>query len=228
MAPVTALVIAAHPDDETFGAGGTLARLAQEGTQVHVLIMTNCGSGTNARYFGEQDPATVRREEARRAAETLGTHPPVFEPFRELELERFGLPALADRIATVLHSVRPKLVLTHHWADAHQDHRFVSEATRIATRLYTIDWPCRVLAFQYPGDPLFSVQPGVQFRPNVFMEIAGGPLETKLKAVACYASELRPPPHPRSLPAVRVIAETAGVAAGFEAAEAFELLWEKS
>ena len=66
------LVIAAHPDDEVYGMGGTIARLSSEGNEVHVLIVTD---GCTAQYAGRPDlPEIVEKkhEESFRANEFLG------------------------------------------------------------------------------------------------------------------------------------------------------------
>jgi LmbE family N-acetylglucosaminyl deacetylase len=61
------------------------------------------------------------------------------------------------------------------------------------------------------------------FRPNVFVDIADS-LETKIAALACYDTETRKFPHPRSAEAMRAIATRWGSVVGLQAAEAFELI----
>jgi LmbE family N-acetylglucosaminyl deacetylase len=81
-----------------------------------------------------------------------------------------------------------------------------------------------VYQFEVPSSTEWAFQQfEAAFRPNVFMDVSGT-LELKVKAMACYESEARTFPHPRSAEALRVIAKRWGTVVGCDAAEAFQLM----
>src|SRR5947209_751553 len=114
----TILVLAAHPDDEVLGCGGTMARLAQEGRAVYVAIL---GEGITSRYAGRAEADRVQLEilhaRARQAAALLG----VKELFQfELPDNRFDSVPLLDVIKIVeglVEKLQPQVVYTQHGGD---------------------------------------------------------------------------------------------------------------
>lgn len=217
------LTIAAHPDDEVLGCGGAMARHAAEGDEVYVAIL---GEGATSRA-DRRDSADASRVEglkadARRAAAVLGVKE-VF--FHGLPDNRFDTLPLLDVIKIVerhIGDLSPSLVYTHHGGDLNVDHRICSQAVLTATRPKP-ETPVReVLAFEVPSATDWSFgRSGEPFRPCVFMDISAT-LESKLKALSFYPTEMCPFPHTRSLRAVEAAAVRWGAVAGFSAAEAFE------
>lgn len=110
--------------------------------------------------------------------------------------------------------------MTHSAADLNLDHRLVHEAVLCATRPHAPHSVREVLAFETPSSTEWGM---TAFRPTLFVDITAT-LETKLAALACYAEELRPFPHPRSPEAVRALAQWRGAQSGCSAAEAFEVV----
>lgn len=123
--PSRALAIAAHPDDVEFGCGGTLAKWAAAGCEIHHLVLTD---GSRGSWEAEQDPAalvTLRQEEQREASRALGGRGDVvFLGWPDGELEA----GLRQRIqvASWIRRIRPDVVLGHDpWKRyrLHPDHR---------------------------------------------------------------------------------------------------------
>lgn len=124
-APKVALSIGAHPDDIEFGSGGTLAKWAAAGTVVHHLVMTDGSKGT-WNVDADIDALVSQREaEQRDAASRLGASGTVtFLGYRDGELRHTD--EAVDRVARVLRTIRPNVVLTHDpWKRyrLHPDHR---------------------------------------------------------------------------------------------------------
>ncbi len=124
------LILAAHPDDESVGAAGTLALLCDAGAVVTAVLATD-GEATRG---SAGDPATtgaLRREEARAACRILGVG-----DVRHLGLADGGLPgsvdALASSISSVVAEVEPEVVLLPWWLDDHPDHQALSSALAVA------------------------------------------------------------------------------------------------
>ncbi|GAB4257815.1 MAG: PIG-L family deacetylase [Deferrisomatales bacterium] len=225
VAPSPILVVAAHPDDEVLGCGGTLALRAAEGTPVYVAIL---GEGATSRHAAGADAATretsVLARQARQAGALLGA----------TEVHTFGLPDnrfdtvplldIVKRVEELVGRVRPGVVFTHHGGDLNIDHAVTCRAVLTATRP-TPGHPVReVYAFEVPSSTGWAFgRPGGPFEPNVFIDI-GPTLSTKLRALEVYSSEGRPFPHARSPEALEALARHRGSLVGLGAAEAFRLL----
>ena len=219
------LIIAAHPDDEVLGCGGTIARLAREGHDVYITIL---GEGITSRYQQREqaDQAQVEALHAhsRQVAELLGAKD-LF--IYDLPDNRFDTAPLLDVIKIIeelVQRLQPQVIYTHHGGDLNVDHVIVHRAVLTATRPVPGCPVKEIYAFEVPSstDWAFSqFQPA--FRPNVFVDISAT-LETKMQAMVLYESEARPFPHPRSPEALQAIARRWGSVVGLEAAEAFELI----
>ncbi len=222
-----ALIVAAHPDDEVLGCGATAARLVREGHQVNIAILAE-GITSRSLTREEADAAQVRtlRGHAQKAAKILGVE--------ESSLSLHGLPDnrldsvplldVVKMVEEIVKRVAPERIYTHHPGDLNIDHAVVSRATMIATRPMQGCPVKEVYQFEVPSSTEWAFQQfEPAFRPNVFMDVSET-LELKVKAMACYESEARTFPHPRSAEALRVIAKRWGTVVGCDAAEAFQLV----
>lgn len=224
------LVVAAHPDDETLGCGGFLAKLASAGAHITLLLL---GEGPVARQErkGHGDPAAVARVSVRQAAHAsalgaariLGITDVLFA---DLPDNRFDTLPLLELIQTIEHAVgalRPDLILTHFSGDLNKDHRLTHQAVLTAFRPLPGQGPTTIASFEVLSSTEYaSPQCGHYFHPNLFVDITGT-LAQKQEALAAYGSELRPWPHPRSPEAVAHLAGMRGSQCGRRAAEAFFL-----
>ena len=221
--PDRILVVAAHPDDEVLGCGGTMARLAQAGNEVYVAIL---GEGITSRYDRREqaDRTEVERLQARSraVAGVLG----IKDVFTfELPDNRFDTVPLLDvvkLIEEVVGKIRPDVVYTQHGGDLNVDHVITHRATLTATRP-TSDCPVKaVYGYEVASSSEWAFQQFAPvFHPNVFVDIAST-LEAKIRAMQAYESEARPFPHPRSPEALRAAALRWGSVVGVKAAEAFQ------
>jgi LmbE family N-acetylglucosaminyl deacetylase len=204
-------VIAAHPDDEILGPGGTLRRHALDGDTVHALIVCE---GESMRYQGRE---VGLADHARKAAEVIGFASVELLGFRDQHLESLALTDLITPLEKKMRETVPHLVYTHFYGDLNRDHQIVAEAALVATRpLQT----CveEVLGFDTASSTEWgSVHP---FAPTHFVEISST-LDEKLRAMACYPTEVRGAPHPRSLESLRARALYWGSCVLVSAAEAF-------
>jgi LmbE family N-acetylglucosaminyl deacetylase len=220
---VKVLVISAHPDDEILGVGGTVARHVLQGDQVTVVIVAD---GATSRY--EAGAENTLRAYGEKAAAVVGLRDVRFLGFKDQRLDQGAIIDVIKPIEKVVQEVRPEVVYCHHWGDLNRDHRVVSEAVAVACRPVGEGYPRRLLMFETPSSSEWSVpDPALQFMPNVFIDI-GATIEKKLEAMACYESELRPEPHPRSLAALRARAQYWGQIVGKAYVEPFVLAREVS
>jgi LmbE family N-acetylglucosaminyl deacetylase len=222
---MTVLVIAAHPDDEALGCGGTIARLAQEGHDIYIAIL---GEGITSRYQQREqvNPALVEALHARsrQVAELLGAKDLFLYDLPDNRFDTVPLLDVIKIIEELVERLQPQVVYTHHGGDLNIDHVVVHRAVLTATRPVANHCVKELYAFEVPSSTEWTFgqfQP--IFQPNIFVDISAT-LETKVQAMALYESETRLFPHPRSPEALRAIARRWGSAAGMEAAEAFRLV----
>lgn len=120
------LAIAPHPDDETIGCGGTLARLADAGARVEVALVTDGGATLGSRH-PPAETAARRRAEAVAACRVLGTRSPHCLGLQDGRVAT-QLSKLVDGLGAVIAEVRPELLILPWVLDAHPDHRAISRA----------------------------------------------------------------------------------------------------
>jgi N-acetylglucosamine malate deacetylase 1 len=215
------LTVAAHPDDETLGAGATMAKLAAMGHEVWVCILAD---GVTSRHGYVE----LQKECAKRAADVLGVSNVVFCELPDQRLDALPLLDVITPIERCIGELRPDVVFTHFSQDANQDHRTVFQATLVAARPLAGISVRRLLCYETPSSTEWAPPfPGSVFSPNVFVEVAGT-LPRKLDALREYerthSNEMRPYPHPRSYEAIEAYAKRHGAVAGVQAAEPFMLV----
>lgn len=223
------LIVAAHPDDEVLGCGATIARHAQAGDRVHILILADGVSArTNPGENAEAGTSTAslldaRTAAARAAAEILGAQPPRLLGLPDNRLDTLPLLDIVQRIESVIAELRPQQVYTHHSGDLNIDHRITHQAVMTACRPLPYTVCRRILCFEVASSTEWQTPRAADaFLPNWFVDVRTT-LARKLDALRAYADELRPWPHPRSAEAIEHLARWRGVSVGVDAAEAFML-----
>ena len=218
---MTVLVLAAHPDDEILGAGGTLAAHVCAGEAVHAVIVSE---GAGSRYGDGMDAKLA--QQAHRAAAAIGFASLRLEALPDQRLDTVPLIDVTQRLSTIIQEVRPDTVYTHFPEDVNEDHRVVARAAWTACRPYQAPFVRRFLVFETPSSTERSWPWGdTAFKPNHFVDITHT-IDVKVRAMACYESELRDYPHPRSERALRERAAYWGSHVARAAAEPFLVLRE--
>lgn len=218
-------VIAAHPDDEVLGCGGTLARMASEGSAVHILLMADGETSRASRSGQTVDPGRLvaRNAAAESACEILGCTSVEVLALPDNRLDGLELLDVVKYIEAFIHRYQPMTVLTHHAGDVNIDHRVVHDAVVTACRPQPGHPVKEMLFFEVVSStewrPPGSAEP---FEPNWFVDISMT-LAKKLEALHAYKAEMREFPHPRSLKVVEALAQWRGATVGVEAAESFVL-----
>ena len=219
------LVVAAHPDDEVLGCGGTTARLARESHEINIGIL---GEGVTSRYDHREsaDPTLVKSLQAcsRRAAELLGAKELLTYDLPDNRFDTVPLLDVVKIIEKLVERFSPEVIYTHHGGDLNIDHQVTCRAVLTATRPIEGQPVREIYSFEAASSTEWAFQ-GLErpFHPTVFVDISDT-LELKLQALSCYESEIRSFPHPRSLKALNAIAGRWGSTVGCKAAEAFELV----
>jgi LmbE family N-acetylglucosaminyl deacetylase len=219
------LVLAAHPDDEVLGCGGTIARLAHTGVDVDIAIL---GEGVTSRYAdrGEADPELVAQLHgtSRRVGELLGARSVALLGLPDNRFDTVALLDVVKLIEELVERLRPATVFAQAGGDLNVDHAVLFRAALTATRPVAGHPVRRVYAYEVMSSTEWAFgQFEPRFNPNLFVDIAAT-LERKVEAMELYESEARPFPHPRAPEALRAAARRWGSAGGVEAAEAFQLV----
>ena len=223
MKPETVLVIAAHPDDEALGCGGSIARWADEGASVHLTFLADGIGARNPESAEAREALARRRTAAESAAKTLGAVSVEFDDLPDNQLDSVPLLQITQRVEACIEAHRPDTVVTHHAGDLNIDHRRVHQAVMTACRPQRGHPVRTILCFEVASSTEW--QPpgsGVPFEPGWFVDISTT-LPRKLAALYTYAAEMRDWPHPRSREGVEHLARWRGATVGCDAAEAFML-----
>lgn len=213
------LVIAPHPDDEVIGCGGTILKSLAQGEEVFLCVVTTA-------YPPDWDEKTIeiKKRERLRASKLLGIKKPFFLDLPTTKLDTIPKNELNKKISACVNKVKPDVVFTSYWGDAHSDHQAVFNATVIATRPFDTHVK-KVLCYEIPSTTDLMPDRKKIFSPNVFVDISKF-LEKKLRIMKVYKTELRKYPHPRSIKGLRLHAKERGAQIGVNAAEAFVLVRE--
>lgn len=219
------LVVAAHPDDELLGCGGTAARLAREGHAVYMAIL---GEGLTSRTAQPADVSASALKTlggcSQRVADLLGVKELTLHGLPDNRFDTLPLLEVVKVVEGLVERWRPAAIYTHHGGDLNVDHQVVSRAVLTATRPME-NHPVRELyMFEIASSTEWAFQQlSPVFKPNVFVDI-DATLSLKLEGMGMYETEARKFPHPRSAEALKAIAQRWGSVVGLKAAEAFEVV----
>ncbi len=215
------LMVAAHPDDEILGCGGTIARLVDEGYLAYTLIL---GEGITAR---DQDRDIEKRKkqlsglkrQTLEANKILKVKSVFTHSFPDNRFDTVPLLSIVKVIEKISREVNPNIIFTHYKEDLNIDHQIAYKAVIAATRPLFTQKVKEIYSFEVLSSTEWSYP--LAFQPDTFFDITEW-LEYKLKAMKNYKTELRGFPHPRSLEGIKLNAAYWGMRVGFKYAEAFK------
>ena len=215
------LVVAAHPDDETLGCGGAIAKHSNEGDEVKVIVMTD---GVSSRFISKSKEVKNRNEALQKAMRILGADLLGRGEFPDNMLDTVPLLELIQYIENLKKDFNFDIIYTHSPSDLNIDHRIIFEATLTAFRPEPKECITEIRSFEIPSSTDYSSgKINQNFSPNLFIDTSSHH-ELKLKALGCYDMELRDFPHSRSLESINALAKTRGASVGLKMAEAFEVI----
>src|SRR5262245_6451951 len=219
------LVVVAHGDDETLGAGATIARMADEGVEISLCVLTNDDSSRLASSSASRHEATNRIAMIQMAASVLGIKRVQVNAFGDNTLDTVGQLELNRIVEREVRDFEPDALFTTSLCDLSLDHRMVSRASRIAGRSgrgSVREIRCFEVRSATDRPVTFGAAP--PFQPNCWQTLDESHFERKLDALRVYGTEVESWPSPRSERAVRALAEYRGSQVATGLAEAFELI----
>jgi LmbE family N-acetylglucosaminyl deacetylase len=212
------LVISAHHDDETFGAGGSLLKHVARGDEVYWLNFTETWDKYDKQRIDRARlQQTIARETGFSGYKLLG--------FPDGGLDTVPFRTLFDAAAVYLKQTDPDWIYTIGPGDIHPDHDIVYRLVMAITR------PTRWKGLKILGMEIHSstswawANKSNSFIPNIYNDITPY-LDRKLEIASLYKDEMNEYPHARSLEAIKAIASYRGSSVGVRYAEAFMLMKE--
>jgi LmbE family N-acetylglucosaminyl deacetylase len=229
------LVIAAHPDDEILGMGGTIKKFTKKGHKVKIVIMATGIEARRSTNFENQDKYEISdkeksviknqiikiRSHSRKAVKLLGVNDIEFLDFPDNEMDKISNLQITKVIESLINKFKPSKIFTHSPHDINIDHRLIYQAVITATRPNSKQIVDEVYSFEIPSSTEWFFP--TSFQPNVFVDISKE-LKIKLKSMKEYKTEIKKFPHPRSIKALEHISKKWGSVAGYGAAEVFYLV----
>jgi len=217
------LIIAAHPDDEVLGCGGTVARLASE-NRVTTLIL---GEGVTSRDIPQHDEDTTLadlKKQCEKSNSILGVEKVFFTNFPDNKFDTIPLLDIVKSIEKIIEKCKPDMIFTHHYGDLNIDHRITQQAVLTAARPFGKNPVKKILSFEILSSTEWNIQgAATTFFPNTWIDISKT-IQTKLDAMREYHNEMCNYPHPRSIEGIKILASQRGLEVGFNYAEAFHLI----
>lgn len=214
------LVVAAHPDDETLGVGGTILKHKANGDQVYWLIITNISE----RQGFDVEKVFNRQNEIERVNALYGFDGLFKLDYPTMSLTGESLLSLIPKISEIFVNIEPEVIYTMNRSDAHSDHRIVFDAVVACTKSFRYPYIKKVLMYECISETEFAPSiPERVFQPNYFVDISDY-LFLKLDIMKVFESEIGVHPFPRSLKNIESLAIFRGASVGVEYAEAFQLI----
>ena len=213
------MVVAPHPDDETLGVGGTIAKYSAQGAKVFVLMI----SGHLPPLYSREDyDKTV--SEAKVVFELLGVSQSEFLEIPATMIHDQPLHEVNGRISKIVNDFSPHVVFCP-YPDRHVDHRLVFDSLMVAARPVGLGRGIEIVAAYETLSETHWNAPHIEpnFTPNWVVDISEQ-IDNKLNAVRCYKSQISDFPGPRSVQAVEALAKFRGTQAGFAYGEGFHIV----
>lgn len=228
------LIVAAHPDDDVLGMGGTMLKYSKNGDEVKVIFLAtgitsrkNPGHSNLPKYEINKKESKILskeiihlRSQAKKACKLLSVNKVNFYDFPDNEMDTVPLLKIIKTIEKEISIFKPEKIFTHHYNDLNIDHRIAYNATLTACRPIGISVK-EIICFEVPSSTEWNYPSN--FVPNYFVNITNQ-LDKKIKAMETYKTEIKKFPHPRSSKYLKINAGKWGAVSGHSASEAFEII----
>ena len=216
------LVIAPHPDDETLGCGGSLFRHKKEGDKLFWLIITNLHlkEGWSKRSIKQRD------DEIRKVSESYQFEEKFILNYKTTKVDIYPIADIIEEISIILKKIGPQVIYMPYANDVHTDHYITANAIQSSIKWFRCPSINKVLMYETLSETNFNFFGFSKFNPNVYLDISKY-INQKIETMNIYSSELGIHPFPRSEKVIKAQATLRGSQSGFEAAEAFQLVYER-
>ena len=216
------LVIAAHPDDEIIGCGGTILKLKKNNK---IKILFTCKT-----YDKRNDKKIIKKYNerqllAKKVSAHLGIFCPNFLNYNGLSLKREDITSMAKSIYDEIVKFKPDTIFTHCIDDNHHDHRATAEATIIASRPSKKNkFLKKTYSYEIASATEKLIKKNRAFNPDFFIDISKTYKQKINILKKFYKDELKPYPNFLSLKSIENQIKFRGNSVNLLAAEAFETI----
>tara|TARA_B110000259_G_C13996467_1_gene394604 strand:- start:110 stop:787 length:678 start_codon:yes stop_codon:yes gene_type:complete len=213
------LVVAAHPDDEVLGCGGTLSRFKNK--EIQIIFLSD---GVSSRGKNLTREINDRKKSALNFSKTISQLKPLFFDYPDNSFDNIMLLSIVKKIEKIIQEFKPDTILTHSSSDLNVDHRITNNAVITAARpIDKYNYVKTILFFEILSSTECNFSnDSPNFNPKVFIDISKN-IKKKISGMNLYKNELRKWPHPRSKIGVETLAKFRGLSSNNKFAEAFEV-----
>lgn len=218
------LIVAAHPDDEILGAGGTIYNLIKKKHEVCICFL--CGNA-EARKLTNKELTIV--EQASNALKVLGVNECSFGDFPNIKFNTVPHIEIVQFIEKMILKYEPDVVITHYKDDLNSDHKITGECCDEAIRYFQRNNEAKEIKKYMYMEVLSSTDwiTNSSFSPNYFYEIGREGINKKIEALSKYENAIRRYPHPRSAENISSLAVMRGCQSKLDYAEGFIIAFER-
>ena len=213
------IVVAAHPDDEVLGCGGTIVKHVAQGDIVHWVFMSD---GVSSRLDSSKVQLNRRLKASKSVQSLLGISSTHYLNLPDNSMDSVPLLEIVQKLEPIINKIKPSVIYTHGYGDLNIDHQLTHAAVMTACRPVPDSTVREIYGFEVISSTEWTAPQKSSFAPTLFVNITRF-LTTKTRALKLYKEEMRSSPHSRSLKHVKVLAEHRGHTIGVNMAEAFEV-----
>lgn len=215
------LIVAAHPDDEILGCGGTIARLIKEGFIAYTLILSEGITSRDRSKKRIDNEIKKLKNQAFIANEIIGVKRVFIFNFPDNKFDTVPFLDIVKVVEKIKQKIKPDIIFTHYSEDLNIDHQIAFGAVMTATRPISEESVREIYSFEVPSSTEWNYISC--FCPNVYFDVTST-LEIKLKALNQYKLEMKSYPHPRSIKGIKLTAEYRGMCVGLKYVEGFKMI----
>ncbi|MDC1317219.1 PIG-L family deacetylase [Flavobacteriaceae bacterium] len=214
------VIISAHPDDETLGAGGTMLKHKEGGDKLYWIITTKM----KIKDGFSKKRIDLRNKEIQKVSDHYGIEKTFQLDYSTMSLNSESVNQIIPEVSDIFRKIEPNVIYCVNRTDAHSDHKYTFESIMACTKSFRFPSIKKVLLYECISETEFAPAiPERIFQPNYFVDISKY-FHKKIDIMKIYESELDEHPFPRSLKNIEALSVFRGATAGVYYAEAFQLI----
>lgn len=214
------VIISAHPDDETLGAGGTILKHKEDGDKLYWVISTKM----KLQDGFSQERIDLRNDEIQKVSNNYGIKKTFQLDYSTMSLNSETVNQIIPELSNIFKQIEPEIIYCVNRTDSHSDHKYTFESVMACTKSFRFPSVKQVLLYECISETEFAPAiPERIFQPNYFVDITKH-FDKKIDIMKIYESEIDEHPFPRSLKNIEALSIFRGATAGVFYAEAFQLI----